>query len=154
MDARYENPRAETAPVEPTNARRMLPFIVVGSIGFAVDATVLLILTALAGWQPLWARLVSFMGAVTVTWLINRRFTFADRRALRACTSANEYLRYVLTQSVGAAINFAVFGVALWVLPALRMHLLIPLALGSICALCFNYLAMLHLVFPRRVPTS
>lgn len=139
---------------EPTNTQRMLRFIVVGSIGFAVDATILLALTVLAGWQPLEARVVSFMVAVTVTWLINRHVTFADRRALRANASTNEYMRYVLTQSVGAAINLTVFGIALWMLPASRVHLLAPLALGSICALCFNYLALLHLVFPSRVPTS
>ncbi len=145
--------RADKAP-EPTNMQRILRFVVVGSIGFAVDATILLALTALAGWQPLEARIVSFMAAVTVTWLLNRNATFSDRRALRATTSANEYVRYVLTQSIGAAINLAVFGIALWMLPALRMHLLVPLALGSIFALCFNYLALLHLVFPRRVSTS
>lgn len=133
------------------NINRILHFIVAGGVGFGMDAAILLLLTELDGWQPLRARLASFLGAVSVTWLINRHYTFGDRSARQTRTTASEYSRYVLTQSVGAAINLAVFALALWLLPGLRSHLIVPLALGSACALCFNYGAMHSYVFPRRI---
>lgn len=131
--------------------RRRLPqFVVVGGIGFVVDAAILLALTNMLAWQPVPARVASFLGAVSVTWLMNRYFTFADRRALQARASAGEYARYLLTQSLGAAINLLVFWLALLVMPTLHQHLLVPLAMGSACGLVFNYSVMHHLVFPRR----
>lgn len=142
--------RDKTTSAAPTNARRITQFIIAGGIGFGVDAAILMALTEFAGWPPMRARVVSFIGAVSVTWLLNRYLAFADRRALQAATSASEYARYVLTQSMGAAVNLAVFALALWSLPELRAHLLVPLALGSACALCCNYIAMHYLVFPHR----
>lgn len=127
-------------------------FIVAGSIGFAVDAWLLLQLAA-QGWTPLQARLMSFLGAVIVTWLINRRSAFGDRRAQQAGAAAGEYSRYLIAQSLGAGINLAIFALTLWLWPALHDHLIVPLALGSICALFFNYGAMHCYVFPRPAST-
>src|SRR5689334_11595288 len=53
-------------------ATRPLKFIVAGTLGFAVDAAVLTALVTSAHWLPLRARLVSFLLAVSATWLINR----------------------------------------------------------------------------------
>lgn len=133
-------------------AHRIAQFLVAGSVGLGVDAGVLLALAQLAGWQPMRARAASFVSAVSVTWLINRYSTFSDRRAMRAGAFASEYVRYFLTQSMGAIINLAVFWLALRTLPALHRYLLVPLIAGSACALLFNYCVMQYLVFPRRTP--
>lgn len=132
---------------------RLAQFIVAGGIGFAVDAFLLLQLAA-QGWTPFSARLVSFLGAVSVTWLINRRGAFGDRRAQQAGAAAGEYSRYLIAQSLGAGINLAVFAVTLWLLPSLREQLILPLAVGSICALFFNYAAMHCYVFPQRTTSA
>lgn len=133
-----------------SHRRRLPQFLLVGGLGFVVDAAILLALTNMFAWQAVPARIASFLGAVSVTWLMNRYSTFADRRALHPRASAGEYARYLLTQSMGAAINLLVFWLALWFMPVLHEHLLLPLALGSACGLVFNYSVMHHLVFPRR----
>lgn len=128
---------------------RVLQFMVAGGIGFIVDATVLSLLTQWAGWHPLRARLVSFLSAVTVTWLINRRYTFADQRPQQRRT-ANEYSRYLFVQGLGAALNYAVFAAAILSVPVLQNHPVLPLALGSGVAMFFNYFALQRWVFSNH----
>ena len=55
-------------------------FFVVGTIGFIVDAGVLAVLVHGYGQGNYSSRMVSFAVAVTVTWLLNRTFSFADGR--------------------------------------------------------------------------
>ncbi len=52
-------------------------FAVVGAVGFLVDAGVLTALVNGLGANPYAARAVSFPAAVTATWWLNRRWTFA-----------------------------------------------------------------------------
>ncbi|MGC3982925.1 MAG: GtrA family protein [Steroidobacteraceae bacterium] len=122
-------------------------FVLAGGIGFVTDAILLTLLTRYAGWSPLHARLLSFLGAVSVTWLINRYYAFADRRAKHGLATAKEYWRYVITQSAGASINFAVFAMMLWLMPGLSAYPVVPLAVASVCALIINYYFMKNLVF-------
>lgn len=120
-------------------------FVVVGGVGFLVDAAVLMLLVNVNGWNPFYARLLSFAVAVTATWLLNRRYTFARRRRHR--THA-EYSRYVLAQSLGAALNYAVFAACLVGSQRLRELPVLALAVGSIVAMGFNFWVMQWLVFP------
>lgn len=123
---------------------RVWPFIVVGGIGFVIDAAVLSWLVHAMEWRPLRARIVSFFAAVTATWAINRRYTFADRRSYRA---PQEYSRYIATQTLGAVLNYAVFAAAILMLPVIAHYPVLPLALGSGVAMFFNYFAMQRWVF-------
>jgi putative flippase GtrA len=136
------------------NVRRPLKYVVAGGLGFAVDATTLVMLTSVFKWQPISARLLSFMVAVTATWWINRRYAFSDRRAATRRTSSDEYLRYLTTQSFGAGISLLIFVALLWRWPVLQSMLIVPLAIGSICALCFNFYIMDRFVFPRHSAIS
>ena len=51
-------------------------FLIVGTIGFIVDAGLLVLLMAAAGLGHYSAHVVSFMVAVCVTWWLNPTFTF------------------------------------------------------------------------------
>jgi len=55
---------------------RFLRFALVGTIGFVVDASVLRLVVAIFAINLYAGRLVSFLAAATVTWLLNRTFTF------------------------------------------------------------------------------
>lgn len=130
--------------------QRALPnFLLVGAVGFLVDAAILTTLlwtTALAPWQ---ARICSFLPAVLVTWLLNRRHTFAGRGLQRAPVEA---IAYLAIQTVGAGINFATFILCLAWMPQLRMLAFIPLAAGSAVALLFNYTASSLFIYSRPRP--
>ena len=70
--------------------RQFLFFCIVGTVGFVVDSGALLGLTQLMGMHHLPGRVFSFLFAATITWALNRRFTF------RAVHRARTWLPYVL----------------------------------------------------------
>lgn len=119
-------------------------FGVVGGIGFVVDASVLQSLVSMAHWSPYSARVLSFGLAVTVTFILNRLWTFRHRRISSKRTA---YTRYFLVQVIGALFNLAVFFVCVSLFPVLHYWPIIALAIGSIIALIFTFTASRHLVF-------
>ena len=128
---------------------RFLAFCVVGGIGFAVDAGALTALVHGAGLGPYAARVASFALAVSVTWALNRRWTFASATP---GSKAAEYGRYFGVQAAGALINLAVYAACIEAAAAFRAYPTVALAVGSAVALLFNYAAAGRLVFrlPRR----
>ncbi|HVJ28948.1 MAG TPA: GtrA family protein [Gammaproteobacteria bacterium] len=121
---------------------RFPSFVVVGSLGFIIDATVLSLLVHVWDWHPYAARALSFPPAVTVTWFCNRRWVFS-----RTPDPAREYGAYFSVQAVGAGINFGVYALLLALVPTLERVPLVPLVAGSALALVFNYSAARRWVF-------
>lgn len=128
------------------NASRFFRFCVVGSVGFLVDGGSLTILVAL-GVGPYTARLISFPLAVTVTWLFNRKWTFADGATTRP---KREYTVYFVVQITGALINLGVYAALLSHWEVLKAIVLVPFAVASATALIFNYVGMQWFVFTQR----
>ncbi|WP_458238550.1 GtrA family protein [Pseudomonas sp. P5_A2_2] len=126
--------------------RHFLKFSLVGALGFIVDAGVLSLLVGRFEVNVYVARIISFFVAVLATWLANRSFTFKHQRRIEI-SNHEEYLRYFAVQTVGAGINFLVFFLAIQVMPMWRSFPVIPLAIGSVVALVFNYLAARRFVF-------
>ena len=111
-------------------------FVIAAAVGFVVDAGVLTALAKYFGWGPWQGRFVSFPLAVTATWYLNRRYAFrgsghADRRV--------EYAAYWAIQLAGAAVNFGIFGLCLHLAPMLVAWPFVPVALGGIAAMLFNF---------------
>jgi putative flippase GtrA len=124
---------------------RFSSFVVVGSLGFLIDAAILSLLVHVWDWSPYTARVLSFAPAVTVTWYCNRRWVFS-----RTAAPAREYGAYFAVQAAGAALNFGVFALLMVVVPPLARLPLIPLTAGSAVALFFNYSAARLWVFAAR----
>ena len=132
---------------------RLPGFVVVGAIGFLVDAGILTALMTGAGFGHYGARAISFTIAVTTTWYLNRRWVFA-RGAVPV--SGREYTSYLLVQVIGAVINLSVFVAAIELVPRLSGTPVIPLALGAAIAVIFNFGASSLFVFsdPRNRDAS
>jgi putative flippase GtrA len=112
-----------------------LRFCIVGAVGFAVDAGCTLLLTQLTSLTPLPSRMLAFVVAATVTWGLNRRFTF------RSTAGLGSWMPYILVTGVGALINIGVFWI--WIAWAGTGPLSIVggVAAGSVAALSFNFFA-------------
>lgn len=125
---------------------RFVPFVAVGAIGFAIDASILTALVSGLGWSSYAARAVSFPLAITVTWLCNRGWVFG-----RTNNARREYGAWILTQIVGATINLGGFALLLAAFPILERAPVVALMGGGILALLFNYVAARRWVFVSRV---
>ncbi len=123
--------------------RRIASFGLVGGTGFLADAAALWLVLALTPLDPFLARVLSIAFALCVTWALNRTLTFgASSRPL-----AIEGARYGGVGLAGAAVNFAVYAVALILVPA--MPPLAALVIASAAAMVFSYLGYSRLVFDR-----
>ena len=91
---------------------------------------------------PYWGRCVSFLAAVSVTWLLNRKFTFASR-----ALPGPEFVRFVTANAVGVAINFATYTLVIVLFGASGFFPVIGVALGSLAGLAVNFTLSRTLVF-------
>ncbi|MEQ1438718.1 GtrA family protein [Fontimonas sp. SYSU GA230001] len=130
-----------------SDAARLARFAVVGAIGFVVDAGVLHGLLAGLSLNPYLARVPSFLSAATVTWLLNRHWTFADRRG---SARATEWGRYLLTMLGGGAVNYAVYAGLLATLPLVARWPVLGVAAGSLAGMMVNYLGADRWIFRLR----
>jgi putative flippase GtrA len=123
--------------------RRFAIFAMVGGTGFVVDAAVLLLLLR-GGWaDPFTARLVAIFVAMSVTWALNRTVTFGPSGRHPAA----EGLRYGSVGLAASGVNYAVYALALILVPTLSP--LAALVVGSAAAMVFSYLGFARLVFRR-----
>ena len=132
-----------TANAQTIGRRTFWRFCLVGAGGFGVDAGLLAVFHHGVGLDAFTARLVSILVAVTVTWQLNRWFTFA----VRVHRSVREWTRYAVVNGAGAALNYLVYSALLLSVPIAPLA---ALAVASAVALGFNYLGSALLVFARR----
>lgn len=112
-------------------------FLLVGSVGFLVDAGLLTMMAA-AGSGPYLGRAVSFPVAVVTTFLLNRHLTF---QASGTDKPGLQFVRYLGAQVGGTLLNLAVYVALLASVPAWSNQPWIPLAIGSIAAMALTYLS-------------
>lgn len=136
-------PRAPVSSRQPDHLFRLPAFAAVGFFGFLTEAVVLTSLVRHAGFGLYVGRAISFIIAVSLTWLLNRTWTFRDRAS---GARKAEYLRYACVQSFGALLNLMVYVLIVEVTgPAI--HPVVPLAGGAAVALGFNFLGARFIVF-------
>ena len=126
----------------------MVAFGLVGAVGFIIDGGVLTLLSRTFGLNLFLARLWSFSAATAATWYLNRSLVFnpvnATARGKRA-----EYGRYVIIQVGGALLNLGVFWALIDRYPPLRAVPIVPLAVGALVGMLFNYSGARLWVFRR-----
>jgi putative flippase GtrA len=125
---------------------RLFRFAVGGVVGFIVDSSLLYAFMA-AGLGPYVARVPSFLCAATCTWLVNRYWTFADRRTTQRSV---EWGRYIVAMIVGGGFNYAAYATLLSVSATARAWPVLGVAAGSIAGMGVNYLSSHYWVFRDR----
>jgi putative flippase GtrA len=128
-------------------AREAVTFLVVGALGFAVQASTLHVLVADLGIAPSLAWFPAFGIAVALTYLLNRAWTFRHRAgpAWRV-----ELARYATLQGTGALVNYSVYAALLWLWATARDYPVLVLAAGSITAMSINFVVIRQLAFVGR----
>jgi putative flippase GtrA len=124
--------------------QQFILFSLVGILGFIVDASVLYLCLHIVGLGLYAGRFVSYLGAATTTWYLNRRLTFSEGAT---APPTWQWVKFISSNGLGGLINYGIYGLVVTLLP---MHLLTPLlgiALGSIVGLGFNFTMSRHFVF-------
>ncbi|HDM8202031.1 GtrA family protein [Vibrio sp. Y29_XK_CS5] len=125
---------------------RLLTFAMVGGVGFIVDTLIFMVLFQWAGVELMMARGLAFCVAATTTWLGNRCLTFSQSAKDRAF---NQWQKFMLSASISALPNFAVFKVTTLLLGTQGTTVYIALVMGILAGMVSNYLLSMHWVFQQ-----
>ncbi|GAB2548292.1 GtrA family protein [Rhodanobacter koreensis] len=133
-------------------SREITLFAVGGVLGLLVDASIVQALVGWEGWNPYFARVLSFLVAATVTWWWNRRYTFVARRSDRS--PHTEWLHWLGLMSFGALINYGVYALLLMSFPALHRWPAVAAAAGSAAAALVNFSTARGMLFKSSRTSS
>ena len=101
------------APTEASRpaARRFLRYCVVGGLGTVVHFGTTMFLVEMLGIDAVLATVIGFLGALAVSFMLNRRWVFASRVAV-----ASGLARYSLVSGLGFVLNVAIMALVTRVL--------------------------------------
>lgn len=122
-----------------------MKFLLIGGGTFFVDAGILQVLVAGFDMSPFFARAFSFLSAVTVTWWLNRKYTFKTTEA----PNLKEFGRYIMTQGVGLAVNVGIYSLCVVLFDVMRTYPALALIPATSASLICNFISMKFLVFRR-----
>jgi putative flippase GtrA len=119
--------------------RQFSHFVVVGLITTVVHYGVLVALVEAFATSPVAATAAGFLSAVLFSYLLNRRYTFHDRRF------GPGLLKYVAAVFIGLLVNIAIVGA----LTHLGAHYLLAQIFASGVALGWNFVATRFVLLKR-----
>ncbi len=137
---------------------QMRSFLVVGVIGFVVDAGLTMFLASHAGLSPYAARAPAVLSSIAITWALNRKLTFRSRSADRAM----EFVRYMSVCLVGTSVNYGIYSAVLMTISALsltflsqNLSIILAVTCGSLTSMTLTFtgfrLFAFHKVRQRKV---
>ncbi len=124
----------------PPTIRRFGGFAIAGVSGFVVDAGLTEALAEL-GISPYLGRILAVAVAITVTYAINRNFTWRERRA----PVSGRRARYLAVSLASIGANYLVFAAVLVLVPGLRP--LLAVAAGTSVGMVVNFAGYSRFVF-------
>lgn len=127
--------------------KQLAQFGMAGTVGYLVDAGVLLAVTNNTG--PYLGRFLSFAAALTSTWLINRSLTFRHQRT--GAPLYREYSLYALTALGGGAVNVVCYSLLVYLFELQKYLLPIAVAVGSLAGMLVNFRLSRAFVFNGKL---
>ncbi len=146
------------SPAVAARLERLIKFALTGGVGFVVDVGLLTLQTVVFDVNPYLARVFAILIAMTVTWMINRRFTFKTHgKVTEPLAMAAEGGRYGLVAVTAALVNYGVYAATLYVMPAVIVageNLSPPIAavVGSCVAMFVSYFGYSRFAFRHAEP--
>jgi putative flippase GtrA len=123
-------------------ARQFLRFGTVGAVGFVVDAGIIYATRHQLGLYG--AGLASYLAAATVTWALNRAWTFRGRGTGRA---HRQWALFLLANLAGFALNRGTYALLLTYVPICAEQPVLAVLAGVAVAMFLNFHLSRKLVF-------
>jgi len=142
--ARFEDLLERLGPHRLRLAAEFLRFGVVGTIGFLADTAVLYGAMAL-GAGPYSGRVLSYIAAASVTWALNRAWTFRHRAG--GAPAHRQWALFLAVNLVGFACNYGTYAALLATLPVVAAHPVIGVAAGALAGMIGNFVLSRRVVF-------
>lgn len=122
---------------------QFLRFGVVGTAGFVMDTAVLYAMLAL-GAGPYGGRVASYLAAASLTFALNRAWTFstAEQRPV-----ARQWGAFVLLNLLGFAANYGTYAALITGSATVAAHPVLGVAAGSIAGMFINFAISRRFVF-------
>lgn len=117
-----------------------------GALGFLVDAGILYLMKPFIGLY--FGRLVSFFGAVVVTWVFNRSVTFAKNKRERNIFS--EFFHYFSLMIIGGLFNLAVYYFLIHKFQFFTLYPVAAVAMGSVAGMAVNFLSSRIMFYGKK----
>ena len=117
-------------------------FGIVGTIGYLVDTAVVYALKGVMGLGP--AGLPSFIVAATVTWALNRAWTWRGRGS---ASRLRQWARFLAVSSPGLLVNRSVYEALVYLVPICMAYPFLATAAGTGAGLTLNFTLSRKLVF-------
>ncbi len=111
-------------------------FGLVGASGFVVDLALYLGLQTVFGMSHILARALSFWGAASSNWALNRLLTFSDRKKTSKLV---QWPAFVMSSLFGFGINWGTYYMLTQYVPYFQEHLIYALMVGVLMGLGFNF---------------
>ena len=127
-------------------------FALVGACGYVVDTGVLALDTNLLGLDFEAGRAFSIFAAMCFTWAGNRYLTFPERRARNLAGAAQEWVKFVGANLIGAVVNYTVSVLLVHYAPAPFHEKYVAQACGVLAGLVFNFTLSRTMVFKTPKP--
>ncbi len=124
--------------------RQFFSFACVGVAGLIADAAVLALMLHGVGTDPYSGRIVSYVAAASVTWALNRAFTFKGQSS---GSLLRQWAKFLLANLSGFAANYLTYALCINFVPLMQEFKLLALVPASIVGLVFNFTASKKLVF-------
>ena len=126
---------------------RFLRFGIVGAGGFVVDTLVLYVLFQRGGLVYPLARALSIFTAMNFTWVGNRTITFRAHAAESAREMGQEWMRFMVSNALGAVVNWVVSNALVHFAPGPFNNPYLALCGGVAAGLVFNFTLSKRFVF-------
>jgi putative flippase GtrA len=123
-------------------ARQFLRFGTVGAVGFVVDAGIIYATRHQLGLYG--AGLASYLAAATVTWALNRAWTFRGRGTGRA---HRQWALFLLANLAGFALNRGTYALLVTYVPICAEQPVLAVLAGVAVAMFLNFHLSRKLVF-------
>lgn len=126
--------------------KELVHFAIAGGCGFVIDTLVLYMLKGALG--PYIARLISFICAVFVTWIINRSLTF--KHSPSGLSLAKEFIRYFCMMINGGLANYLTYSLSVFFSPYVARYPVLGVALGSAAGMIINFVQVKLFLFKKK----
>jgi putative flippase GtrA len=123
---------------------QFLRFGVVGTVGFLVDAGVLIAAIGL-GAGPYAGRVLSYLVAATATFALNRFWTF--RGVPAGLRLSSQWGRFLALNLLGFALNYGTYAALVATVPLVAAYPVLGVAAGSLAGMVSNFVLSRRYVF-------